>query len=232
MWQYQHAHQIRNQSLWNGPLALPRMRQNVYPHAQIPTPSADARQRGAYSATASRTPFPTRYRPRARRGTPDYPGLAKKKAQQIEARLENESLAPLPAPEGDAIEIDELCLRQSPAFWVWLAVSRQTRQVLGFGLGDRTDAMLEAVWEQVPAAYRDTPVYTDHWGAYERFFPAAQHQACDKGSGLTSIALRAQHQMAAAAVGICAAQLRGCPQDSRRYFRAFSLVGGRSQPSV
>jgi IS1 family transposase len=71
--------------------------------------------------------------------------------------------------------------------WVWVAVSRLTRQVLGFVLGDHTDPMLGLAWSDVPPDYHDKPVYTDHWGAYARFFPAAQHQACDKGSGLTSI---------------------------------------------
>ncbi|HZO87257.1 MAG TPA: hypothetical protein VFB38_02890 [Chthonomonadaceae bacterium] len=85
------------------------------------------------------------------------------------------------------IEIDELCLRQSPAFWVWSAVSRLTRQVLGFVLGAHTAPMLELTWSDVPADYQDKPVCTDHRGAYERFFPASQHQACDKGSGLTSM---------------------------------------------
>jgi IS1 family transposase len=99
-----------------------------------------------------------------------------------------EGLARVPAPEGDVIEMDEVCLRQSPALWLWVAASRLTRQVLGFVLGDRSDAMLEAAWGDVPPEYRGRPVCTDHWGAYARFFAEAQHQACDKGSGLTSIA--------------------------------------------
>jgi hypothetical protein len=62
-------------------------------------------------------------------------------------------------------------------------------QVLGFALGERTDAMLALCWSDVPEDYRDKPVRTDHWGAYARFFasfPAGQHKACDKGSGETS----------------------------------------------
>jgi IS1 family transposase len=68
-----------------------------------------------------------------------------------------------------------------------MAVSRLTRQVLGFVLGDHTDPMLALAWSDVPQDYRDKPVFSDHWGAYARFFPASQHQACGKGSGLTSI---------------------------------------------
>lgn len=85
------------------------------------------------------------------------------------------------------IEFDELCLRQSPPLWLWVGVSRQTRQVLGLALGDRTDETLAQAWAQVPPEYQSKPVYTDHWGAYARLLPAGQHHPCDKGSGLTSI---------------------------------------------
>ena len=92
----------------------------------------------------------------------------------------------MPAPEDDAIEIDELCIRVSPSLWLWTAVSRQVRQVVGFVIGDRTDPMLRLVWSDVPEDYRDKPVYSDYLGAYARFFPEGQHHPCDKGSGQTS----------------------------------------------
>lgn len=98
-----------------------------------------------------------------------------------------QSLASLPAPQDDVLELDELCLRKTPALWVWLIVSRLTRQVLSFAIGDHTTPLLEVAWKCVPADYRTKPVCTDHWGAYAEFFAATQHTACDKGSGLTSI---------------------------------------------
>ena len=94
---------------------------------------------------------------------------------------------PVAAPEGDVIEFDELCLRQSPPLWLWVGVSRQTHQVLAVALGDRTDGTLARAWAQVPASCQGRPVYTDHSGAYGRVLPAGQHHPCDKGSGLTSI---------------------------------------------
>ncbi len=93
----------------------------------------------------------------------------------------------MPAPEGDAIEIDELCIRVSPSLWLWTAVSRLVRQVVGFVIGDRTDAMLKLAWSDVPPDYRDKPVYSDYLGAYARFFPEEQHHPCEKGSGQTSL---------------------------------------------
>ncbi len=92
----------------------------------------------------------------------------------------------MPAPQEDAIEIDELCIRLSPSLWLWTAVSRLVGQIVGFVIGDRTDPMLKLVWSDVPEDYRDKPVFTDHLGAYARFFPEAQHHPCDKGTGLTN----------------------------------------------
>lgn len=83
--------------------------------------------------------------------------------------------------------MDELCICKTPALWLWLAISRTTHQVVGYAFGDHTDAPLLAVWDLVAADYRQKPLCTDAWGAYSRLFPADQHTACEKGSGLTSI---------------------------------------------
>ena len=87
---------------------------------------------------------------------------------------------------GDCLEFDELCLRKSPSFWVWLIISRRVGQVLGFMFGNRTDAMLKDAWGDVPEDWRTRLVFTDGWEAYSRFFPGEQHVVCEKGSGLTS----------------------------------------------
>ncbi len=98
-------------------------------------------------------------------------------------------------PPGDWVEMDELCIRLSPSLWLWVAVSHLTRLVhtrvngvLGFVIADRSDDALERlVEEELHWAWRGAPVRTDGWGAYRRLLPAELHQACDKGSGLTSI---------------------------------------------
>lgn len=74
------------------------------------------------------------------------------------------------------------------AYVVGLAdrIAPEQASLLGLTIGDRTDALLEAAWSCVTADYRNKPVCTDHWGAYEHFFADAQ-QACDKGIRLTSI---------------------------------------------
>jgi len=71
--------------------------------------------------------------------------------------------------------------------WLWTAVSRLTRQLLGFVIGDRSCESLAIAWADVPLDYRDKHIFSDHWDAYRRFFGPTQHTACDKGSGKTSI---------------------------------------------
>jgi IS1 family transposase len=85
------------------------------------------------------------------------------------------------APPDDVIEMDEICLRQSSSLWLWIAISRKVRQVIGFVVGNHSDAMLPALWSDVPTDYRDKPVNTDGWSAYARFFPTHQHQIVAKG---------------------------------------------------
>ncbi len=84
--------------------------------------------------------------------------------------------------------MDELCIGYSPALWLWIAVSRATRLVLGFVISERTDSALERLLdEELHPAWRDVPACTDGWGAYQRLLPPEQHTVCAKGSGKTSV---------------------------------------------
>ena len=83
--------------------------------------------------------------------------------------------------------MDELCVRQSPSLWLWVAVSRQVGQVLGFAFGPRDQETLALCWQDVSADYRDKPVVTDGLETYRSFFSPQQHRSVLKGSGETSI---------------------------------------------
>jgi insertion element IS1 protein InsB len=86
------------------------------------------------------------------------------------------------------IEMDELCVRFSPALWLWIAVSRMTRLVVGSVIADRgDDALLRLLEEEMHPAWRDLPIKTDGWEAYRRLIPTEQHEVCAKTSGKTSI---------------------------------------------
>jgi IS1 family transposase len=89
----------------------------------------------------------------------------------------------VPAPAEDVIEMDELCVRLSPSFWLWVAASRKVGQVLGFAFSRRDRDTLALCWSDVPADYQDKPVVTDGYGAYTGFFDPDQHRAIDKGGG-------------------------------------------------
>lgn len=72
--------------------------------------------------------------------------------------------------------------------YLWVAVSRLTRQVLSFFLGDRSIASLHALWQHVLREYRRRLIYTDAYTVYSEFFGAWQHRPSPKGSGRTSVA--------------------------------------------
>ena len=92
-------------------------------------------------------------------------------------------------PEEDTIEYDELCIKFSPGLWLWLAISRKLRTVLGFVLQNRTDtAFLMLRDEEVPPAYWDLPSTSDAWESYRKLLSSDLHTICGKGSGQTSIA--------------------------------------------
>ena len=96
----------------------------------------------------------------------------------------------LPAIKGDALEIDELVIRyrfRRRYRYLWIAISRLTRQVIGFTIGDRSTKSLVRLWFSLPADYRRKLVYTDFYKAYAKWFAHWQHRPCDKGSGKTSV---------------------------------------------
>lgn len=101
-------------------------------------------------------------------------------------RVESQPLARGPAARDDIIEMDEPCA-ESPSLWLWVAASRQTRQVLGFAFGPRDLDMLALCWSDVGSDYKDKSVTTDGSETYRCFFSHKQHRACEKGSGETSI---------------------------------------------
>ena len=70
--------------------------------------------------------------------------------------------------------------------WVWVALSRATRQVVAYAMGDRSRATCQRLWAAVPAAYRRGHCFSGFWEAYRLVLPAEQHTAAGKESGLTA----------------------------------------------
>lgn len=71
--------------------------------------------------------------------------------------------------------------------WVWLALDRRNRAIVGVHVGDRSRAGAQALWDSLPEAYRESAVcHTDYWEAYRKVFPEDRHVAAGKDSGLTN----------------------------------------------
>jgi len=94
-------------------------------------------------------------------------------------------------PKGKlTIECDEMwsfvfCKRIK--VYIWLAIDRTTREIIGCYLGDRSRKSARKSWESLPGVYRQCAVtYTDFWEAYKTVIPSKRHRAVGKESGQTN----------------------------------------------
>ena len=71
--------------------------------------------------------------------------------------------------------------------WIWLALDRDTREIVGVYIGSRDVKGAQALWDSLPPVYRQCAVsYTDFWAAYACIFPSKGHHAVGKESGQTN----------------------------------------------
>ena len=71
--------------------------------------------------------------------------------------------------------------------WIWLAINRETREIVGMAIGSRTKATARKLWASLPAVYRQCAIwYTDFWDAYREVLPTKRHRAVGKESGQTN----------------------------------------------
>jgi len=87
------------------------------------------------------------------------------------------------------LELDELwsfVLRKSEKRWIWLALCRETRQVVAYAIGDRSATTCQQLWDRIPDFYRQGLCYSDFWQAYQSVLPRAQHRAVGKETGHTA----------------------------------------------
>ena len=72
-------------------------------------------------------------------------------------------------------------------FWIWFALDRKTREIVGVHVGNRDAQAAQALWDSLPAVYRQCATcYTDYWDAYKKVFPTKRHKAVGKETGLTN----------------------------------------------
>ncbi len=142
-------------------------------------------ERSAHYCSAHGTPVAARHRADAQ-GQPRYHSChPQKKAQPV--TLIQQIAAPL---YGDSLEIDDLVVRfrrKRRYRYLWIVVSRLSRHVLAYFLGDRSRKSLRQLWQRVPPAYRRKLVYTDEYHVYTEVLRPWHHRPSPKGSGRTSV---------------------------------------------
>lgn len=138
----------------------------------------------ARRATPSRTPVPTGDCPDYRyESQHHYQGSQKKIFQPLADTIR-------PALARPILELDELwsyVAKKTQKVWIWLALERQTRHIVGLACGDRSEVACRALWRSLPPDYRKRALcVTDAWESYRLVLPWKRHRVCAKSSGETS----------------------------------------------
>ena len=92
------------------------------------------------------------------------------------AESENVQVDIVPYSEGDA-ELDEMWSfvgNKKNKRWLWLAICHETRVILAFVFGRRTDKVFLKL-KALLSPFGVRTFYTDGWGAYIRKLPAEKH---------------------------------------------------------
>ena len=91
------------------------------------------------------------------------------------------------------IECDEMwsffVTRKNQHFirYIWLAIDRDTREIVGCYIGDRTRKSARKLWDSLPGVYRQCAVaYTDFWESYKKVIPSKRHKPVGKETGQTN----------------------------------------------
>lgn len=71
--------------------------------------------------------------------------------------------------------------------YIWLAIDRDSRKIVGCFVGDRTRKSARQLWASLPTVYQKCAVaYTDFWQAYTTVIPRKQHRSVGKQTGQTN----------------------------------------------
>ena len=71
--------------------------------------------------------------------------------------------------------------------WVWLALDRETRAIVGLHIGDRSHHGAQALWHSIAEEYQKNAIsFSDFWEAYKLVFPKDRHFSVGKETGHTS----------------------------------------------
>ena len=70
--------------------------------------------------------------------------------------------------------------RSKDKVWLWVAMNRETREIVASGYGDRTENTCRILWDRVPSACKEAIVFSDYWSAYRAVIPSEQQRPVGK----------------------------------------------------
>lgn len=89
----------------------------------------------------------------------------------------------------DILDLDELCGfcgRKANKEWPWAALSRRTRQVVAYVIGDRSEKTFRKLVRKIPLEYFRRQSYSDLWKSYSILCSKGNHQRVGKQEGQTN----------------------------------------------
>ena len=89
------------------------------------------------------------------------------------------------------IEADEMWSyvgKKESKEWIWIALEKKTRMVVGLFIGDRSGESAKKLIKSIPEKFinKKTKFYTDYWNSYKDAIDSEQHFAVGKDSGKTN----------------------------------------------
>ena len=63
----------------------------------------------------------------------------------------------------EADEVWSFVSRSHTKVWLWIALSREIREVVAYACGDRSEKTCQILWDRIPPAYKKALVFTDYW---------------------------------------------------------------------
>lgn len=89
----------------------------------------------------------------------------------------------------DILELDELCgfcQRKANKQWLWAVLSRHTRQIVAYVIGDRSEKTFRRLVRKIPVEYLRCQSYSDLWKSYNILCSKGNHKQVGKEEGQTN----------------------------------------------
>ncbi len=89
----------------------------------------------------------------------------------------------------EVLEFDELCGfcgKKKHKQWLWAALSRNTRQIVAYVIGDRSEKTFKRLIKKIPIEWLKLQTYSDAWKSYGMLLSKGNHSMVGKETGQTN----------------------------------------------